>query len=84
MRIKTWNLKVGPRDKPLLPPLKCNLSKNIVIVLEMVLLSYHYFKSTYIFFLTFPYIFSFLYCHGDTELNPGPQKSKENALSICH
>ena len=61
-----------------------NLSKNITTVLEMVLLCYHYFESAYIFLLTFLYIFSFLYCHGDIELNPGPRKSKGNTLSMCH
>ena len=30
------------------------------------------------------YIFSFLLCNGDIELNPGPRKSKQNSLSICH
>ena len=29
-------------------------------------------------------MFVFLRCHGDIELNPGPKKSKENALSVCH
>ena len=62
----------------------CNLSKNVTTVLEIVLLCYHYFESAYIFLLTFVYIFSFLYGHGDIELNPGPRKSKENTLSICH
>ena len=62
----------------------CNLSKNVTTVLEIVLLCYHYFQSAYIFLLKFVYIFSFLYCHVDIELNPGPRKSKENTLSICH
>ena len=53
-------------------------------MLEIVLLCYHYFESAYILLLTFVYIFSFLYCHGHIELNPGPRKSKENTLSICH
>ena len=61
-----------------------NLSKNVTTVLEMVLLFYHYFESAFVFMLTFLYVFSFLYCHGDIELNPGPRKSKENNLSICH
>ena len=30
------------------------------------------------------YIFFLLCSHGDIELNPGPNKSKENNLSICH
>ena len=62
----------------------CNLSKNVTTVFEMVLLFYHYFETVYIFLLAFLYIFSFLNCHGDIELNPGPRKLKENNLSICH
>ena len=62
----------------------CNLGKNVTTVLEIVLFYYHYFESAYILLLTFVYIFSFLYCHGYIELNPGPRKSKENTLSICH
>ena len=62
----------------------CNLSKNVTTVLEIVLLCYHYFESAYIFLLTFVYIFSFLHCHGDIELNPGLRKSKESTLSICN
>ena len=62
----------------------CNLSKNVTTVFEIVLLFYHYFESAYIFLLTFLYIFSFLYCHGDIELNSGPRKLKENIFSICH
>ena len=62
----------------------CNLSKNVTTVLEIGLLCYHCFESAYILLLTFVYNFSFLYCHGDIELNPGPRKSKENTLSICH
>ena len=30
------------------------------------------------------YVFILLRCHGDTELNPDPKKSKENILSVCH
>ena len=52
----------------------CNLSKNVTTVLEIVLLCYNYFDSAHIFLLTFVYISSFLHCHGDIELNPGPRK----------
>ena len=41
----------------------------------------HIFKY---FLLTFLYIFCFLHCHSDTELNSGPKKLKENLFSICH
>ena len=30
------------------------------------------------------YIYSFLQCYGDIELNPGPRKLKINSFSICH
>ena len=36
------------------------------------------------FLLTILYIFCFLHCHDDTELNLGPRKLKENTFSICH
>ena len=35
-------------------------------------------------FLTFSYIFFLLRSHEDIELNPGPRKTKENTLSVCH
>ena len=41
-------------------------------------------KCLYISLLTLLYIFSFLLCNGDIESDPGPQKSKQNSLSICH
>ena len=62
----------------------CNLAKNVTTMLEILFLCYHYFESLHIFLLIFLYIFSFLYCHGDIELNPGPRKLKKNVLSICH
>ena len=37
-----------------------------------------------IIILTFLYIFTFLLCHGDIELNPGPKRLKPNYLSICY
>ena len=30
------------------------------------------------------YIFFLLQCHGDIELNPGPQKLKTKSLLVCH
>ena len=53
-------------------PKNCNLNRNFTTLFETVLLCYHYFESAYIFLLTFLYIFCFLHCHSDTELNPGP------------
>ena len=41
-------------------------------------------KCLYISLLILLYIFSFLLCNGDIEPNPGPRKSKQNSLSICH
>ena len=41
-------------------------------------------KCLYISLLTLLNIFSFLLCNGDIEPNPGPQKLKQNSLSICY
>ena len=60
----------------------CNLSKNVTTVLEIVLLCYHYFESAYIFLLIFVYIFSFLHCHGDIELNPGPKIKRKHIVNL--
>ena len=62
----------------------CNLSTNFTTVFEIALLCYHYFEKAYILLLKFLYIFYFLHCHGDIELNPGPRKLQENIFSICH
>ena len=41
-------------------------------------------KCLYISLLTLLYIFSFLLCNGDTETKTGPQKFKQNSLSIYY
>ena len=63
----------------------CNLIKNFVSCFEILLFCWHYFESAFIILLTLIYIYnSFLQCHGDIELNPGPKKLKINSFSICH
>ena len=49
-----------------------------------MLVCWHYFESPFIFLLTLAYIFLLLQCHGDIELNPGPQKVKTKSLFVCH
>ena len=62
-----------------------HLVNNFTCLIESLLLFYHYFESAYIVLFTLLYIFPLLQCHGDIELNPGPQKLlNNNSLSICH
>ena len=62
----------------------CNLSKNLICLFEILLVCWHYFESAFIFLLTLTYIFLLLQCHGNIELNPGPQKLKPKSLLVCH
>ena len=62
----------------------CNIRNNISTIFECLILCFHYFENFLFSFLTCLYIFLLLRSHGDIELNPGPNKSKENNLSICH
>ena len=62
----------------------CNMSRNLGFLFESLFLCFHYFENTLLSILMLLYVFVFLRSHGDTELNPGPKKSKENALSVCH
>ena len=62
----------------------CNLIKNFVSYFEILLFCWHYFESAFMILLTLIYIYSFLQCHGDIELDPGPRKLKINSFSICH
>ena len=62
----------------------CSLIKNFVSCFEIFLFFCHYFKSTFIILLTFIYIYSFLQCHGNIELNPGLRKLEINSFSNCH
>ena len=62
-----------------------HLVNNVTCLIESLLLSHHYFESTYIVLFTLLYLFALLQCHGDIELNPGPKKLLNNkSLSICH
>ena len=45
---------------------------------------FHYFESFIFSLSTCLYIFLLLRFPGDIEINPGPNKWKENNLSICH
>ena len=62
----------------------CNLIKNFVSFFEILLFGWHYFESAFNILLSLIYNYSFLQCHGDIELNPGPRKLKTNSFSICH
>ena len=62
----------------------CNLSKNLISLFEILLVCWHYFESAFIFLPALTYIFLLLQCHGDIELNPGPQKLKAKSLLVCH
>ena len=62
----------------------CNSTKQFVSIFEVLLCSWYYFESAFIFLLSLLYVFIFLQCHGDIELNPGPRKQKPNYFSVCH
>ena len=61
-----------------------NIRNNISTIFECLILCFQYFGSFFFSLLTCLYIFLLLRSHGDIELNPGPNKSKENNLSVCH
>ena len=61
----------------------CNMSRNLGFLFESLFPCFHYFENTLLSILTLLYVFVFLRCDGDIELNPGPKKSKENVLSVC-
>jgi len=61
-----------------------NLAKKLISMFEMLLFCSHFIESAFIYLLIFLYLFTFLSCHGDIELNPGPRKEKKNSLSVCH
>ena len=61
-----------------------NLKQNFLSLIRTLFLCWHYLENTFIFFLTLVYLFTFLQCHGDIELNPGPRRLKSNRLSVCH
>ena len=62
----------------------CNKRSNISTIFECLILCFDYFENFLFSLLTCLYIFLLLRSHADIELNPGPKKSKENNLSICH
>ena len=64
--------------------LTCNMTKNLGSILECLFLCFHCFGSVFLSLLTFLFIFFLLQSRGEIELNPGPRKTKENNLSVCH
>ena len=62
----------------------CNIRNNISTIFECLILCFHYLENFIFSLLTCLYIFLLLRSHGDIELNLGPNKSKENNLSICN
>ena len=56
---------------------RCKLTSNFISTFEILLLFDRYREIAYIFLLRFLYILVLLQCHGNTELNPGPKKTKE-------
>ena len=78
--IGTFNCRFVLKSKSCM----CNMSRNLGFLFESLFLCFRYFENTLFSILTLLYVFVFLRCHGDIELNPGPRKSKENARSVCH
>ena len=62
----------------------CNKFKVLVTILECLFLCYHYLESFFFSLLTILHMFSLLRSHRVIELNPGPRKSNDNNLSVCH
>ena len=62
----------------------CNLSKSLICLFEILLVCWYYFEIAFIFLLTLIYIFLLLQCHGDIELNPGPQKLKAKSFLVSN
>ena len=61
-----------------------NSTKVLFIMFEVLFFLWHCFENVCLSLLTLLYIFIFLKCHGDIELNPGPRKLKTSSLSVCH
>ena len=82
-----WHAVIGIfncRSLKISKSIACNIRNNISAIFECLILCFHYFRSFLFSLLTRLYIFLLLRSHGDIELSPGPNKSKENNLSICH
>ena len=62
----------------------CNKFKVLVTILECLFLCYHYLESFFFSLPTILSMFLLLRSHGDIDLNPGPRKSNDNNLSVCH
>ena len=86
VNLATWRTVIGIFNcrKSAMCSHVCNLTKNFVSMIEVLLQCWHYVEGASISLLTLVYIFVFLQCHGDIELNPGPRKPKSNNFSVCH
>ena len=62
----------------------CNIKKNISTIFERLIICFYNFESFSFSLLICLRNFLLLHSHGGIELNPGPSKSKENNLCICH
>ena len=60
-----------------------NPRKNLFTLFEVLFVLLHY-SECFFSLLTLLYLFTFLKCHGDIEINPGPRKLKTSSLSVCH
>ena len=60
----------------------CNIRKNTSTIFECLILCFHDFENLFFSLVTCLYVFLLLRSHGDIELNPGPNKSKENNLFV--
>ena len=82
-----WHAAIGIFNCRLLEMHKnfiCNKFKVLVTILECLFPCYHYLESFFFSLLTILYMFLLLRSHGDIELNPGPRKSNDKNLSVCH
>ena len=60
-----------------------NPRKNLFTLFEVLFVLLHY-SECFFSLLTLLYLFTFLKCHRDIEINPGPRKLKTSSLSVCH
>ena len=71
--IGTFNCRFVLRSKSRM----CNMSRNLGFLFESLFLCFHYFENTLLSILTLLYVFVFLRCHGDIELNPGQKNQRK-------
>ena len=86
INVVQWRCSVGMfncRRLKLINDLVNNPRKNLFTLFEVLFVLLHYFEC-FFSLLTLLYLFTFLKCHGDIEINPGPRKLKTSSLSVCH